>query len=140
MTSKMIEELRAESYVNAVTYRRNGRAVATPLWFAVVDDRLYAFTDGTSAKVKRLRHTARVALAACTAGGTPKGDWYAGEGGIVTDQDVERRAYEALRRKYGWQMKSLDLLSWLGGRIGRRVVLELQPGRRLSLDPREPSG
>jgi hypothetical protein len=44
---------------------------------------------------------------------------------VIADHERERRAYEALRAKYGLQMGVLDLVSWIGGRIGRRVVLEI---------------
>jgi hypothetical protein len=44
---------------------------------------------------------------------------------VIADPERERRAFEALRAKYGWQMCLLDLVSWIGGRIGRRVVLEV---------------
>jgi len=44
---------------------------------------------------------------------------------VITDPERERRAFEALRAKYGLQMRVLDLASWIGGRIGRRVVLEV---------------
>jgi len=59
------DELEREPYVNLVTFRRDGRGVETPVWFVVLDGKLYVFTDGTSAKVKRLRATGRVKIAPC---------------------------------------------------------------------------
>ncbi len=55
--------------------------------------------------------------------------WYATSGGkmyVFTDEATEKRAYAALQAKYGWQMKIVDLLSTLAGRIGARSILELE--------------
>lgn len=118
-------ELEKEQYINLVTFRRDGRGVETPVWFVVLDGKLYVFTDGTSAKVKRLRATGRAKVAPCGMRGAVTGPWRDGTGRIVGESDLSERVYTALHGKYGWQMKLLDFGSRLGGRIGRRAVLEL---------------
>ena len=60
------KSLTTESYISLATFRRNGAAVETPVWFAILDGKLYVVTDGTSAKVKRVRATKRVRVAACS--------------------------------------------------------------------------
>jgi uncharacterized protein len=118
----------AESpYVSLRTFRPNGSSVDTPVWIAGLDDSLVAFTDGTSWKVKRVRADPRCALAVCNVVGKLSSDWLDAAVTIVEDPRRERQAYEILRAKYGWQMRALDLTSWIGGRIGRRVVLEIRP-------------
>src|SRR5580704_7783028 len=67
MAQPSFQELAAARYVSLMTFRRNGIGVPTPLWIAPHDGKLYAVTDGTSAKMKRLRATDRVRLAACDA-------------------------------------------------------------------------
>ncbi len=114
-----------DAYINLVTFRKDGSAVETPVWFAKMDGRLYVFTDGLSYKVKRLRKDPRIRIAPCNVVGKITGSWTSGRGRIVEESDLERRAYAALRNKYGWQMALLDLLSRLSGRIKRRVILEL---------------
>ncbi len=116
----------SERYLNLATFRRDGRSVETPVWFAEIDGRLYVFTDGTSYKVKRLRRDTRIKIAACTATGRVTGPWRIGQGRVVTEPDLVRRAYQALHAKYGWQMATVDLLSRLAGRIKRRLILELR--------------
>jgi PPOX class probable F420-dependent enzyme len=113
-------------YVSLRTFRRNGSSVDTPVWAAGLDRSLVLFTDGTSWKVKRLRASPRCEVAVCDARGNVSGDWRSGTAQVVGDPARERRAYEVLRAKYGWQMRSLDLVSWAFGRIGRRVVLEIE--------------
>jgi PPOX class probable F420-dependent enzyme len=114
------------AYVSLRTFRKNGTTVDTPVWIAGLDGSLVAFTDGTSYKVKRIRADSRAAVAVCNVSGQVSSAWVEASVAIVTDRERERRAYEVLRAKYGWQMRGLDFVSWLGGRIGRRVVLEIR--------------
>ena len=113
-------------YVSLRTFRSNGTAVDTPLWIAGLEGRLVGFTDGTSYKVKRIRADPRAAVAICDVSGRVSSGWVGGRAAIVDDRDVEPLAYAVLREKYGLQMRVLGFFSWLGGRIGRRVVLEVR--------------
>ncbi len=115
-----------ESYLSLATFRRNGRAVETPVWFAAHAGRLYLFTEGTSGKVKRLRANPRVRIAACNVRGKLQGEWLEGTGRRVDDPGTVQAAYEALLRKYPVQMRITNFLSRLSGRIGRRAILELE--------------
>jgi len=125
MAQPSFQELAAERYLSLVTFRRNGNGVPTPLWIAPDDGKLYAVTDGTSAKMKRLRVTDRVRLAACDARGKVKGEWVEGHARRVDDQRVVSRAMAALRQKYGWQFGLLNFFSRLFGRIDRRAYIEM---------------
>ena len=122
------KRLATESYISLATFRRNGAAVESPVWFAILDGKLYVVTDGTSAKVKRIRATKRVRLAACSVRGSVSGKWFDGTGRIVSEKKLVERAHDALQQKYGWQMWLLDTGSTLFGRIGRRAYLELSLG------------
>jgi hypothetical protein len=112
-------------YVSLATFRRDGTEVRTPVWFGEAGGRLYVFTAGESGKVKRLRHTERVRLAACDARGGVSGPWREGRARVVTDAATIDRARGALQSKYGWQMRLLDLFSRLTGRIERRAWIEV---------------
>lgn len=116
-------------YLSLATFRRNGTEVPTPVWFAEAGGKLYVFTDGTSAKMKRLRNNSRVRIARCDVVGNVTGEWIDGTCRIVSEPPTIKTAYAALRAKYGWQMWAVDALSWLGGRIGRRAMLEIQTDR-----------
>jgi len=118
-------DLAREPYVSLATFRRDGRTVETPVWIAGADGRLYVFTEAKAGKVKRLRREPRLRLAACSVRGGIRGPWHEGRGRIVTEPDVETRAYDALLEKYGWQMRLANLGSRLTGRIDGRAVLEL---------------
>jgi PPOX class probable F420-dependent enzyme len=125
MAQQSFQELATEPYVSLITFRRNGNGVPTPIWVAADDGKLYAVTDGTSAKMKRLKVTDRVRLAACDARGKVSGEWVDGHAHRVDDPAVIARATAALARKYGWQFALLNLFSRLFGRIGRRAFIEI---------------
>lgn len=125
MAQPSFQELAAERYISLVTFRRNGIGVPTPLWIAEADGKLYAFTDGTSAKMKRLKVISRIQLAACDARGKVKGEYVDGHARRVEDPAIMERALAALSRKYSWQVSLLNLFSRLFGRIGRRAFIEI---------------
>lgn len=114
-----------ERYISLVTFRRDGSEVPTPVWFANIGDKLWVFTDGTSYKVKRLRRNQAVRVAACDMVGKVTGRWHEGSARIVEDERAIAGAKTALRAKYGWQIAVLDVISTIGGRIGRRAFLEI---------------
>jgi hypothetical protein len=116
-------------YVSLASFRRDGRAVETPVWIAERDGRLCVFSEARAGKVKRLRRDPRVRLTPCTAWGALRGDPVAGRARIVDDAPSQAIAYRALGDKYGWQMRLANLGSRLAGRIDARAVLEI------TLDP-----
>lgn len=65
----------AEKYVSLARYRRNGTEVKTPVWIAEMAGRYYVFSAGDAGKVKRIRATPRVRLAACDVRGYVRSAW-----------------------------------------------------------------
>lgn len=126
-------------YVNLETYRRDGRGVRTPLWCAVLDGTIVAFTNGRSGKIKRLRRESRVALASCDARGGIRSPWVEGSCEIVADAEQERLAYDALQRKYGWLMRLTSLAAQIGGRRKNWKILRVRivPGTAPTRKARE---
>ncbi|WP_338492356.1 PPOX class F420-dependent oxidoreductase [Streptomyces sp. SJL17-4] len=104
----MPEELRRGRYVSLTTYRKNGTGVATPVWYAVDGDELYALSRTDAWKVKRLGNDPKVEVALCDLRGNiaEGAARFAGEGRLVTGEEL-RRIRGLLSRKYTWQY-------WLG--------------------------
>ena len=100
-SARGFQHLSGHTYCLAVTYRRSGEPVATPVWFGVDGEgRLYFRTFAASAKVKRIRSQPRVRIAPCTVRGKPLGP--AAEGtGRVLGPDEEDRAEETIQSNYG---------------------------------------
>lgn len=113
-------------YLSLATFRKNGKKVATPVWFARDGGSLWVFTAGDSGKVKRLRNSSRAEVAPCDVRGGLRGEWLPATATLVEDEATEERAYRALRAKYGWQMRLTDLGSRLTGKIGKRKVIEVR--------------
>ncbi len=115
-----------EPHVSLATYRRSGKEVRTPVWIAKAEDCYYVFSEGTAGKVKRIRANGKARLAACTSRGDIRSDWLEAKARIVAEAGVIEGAYVALREKYGWKMKLVDVFSKLIGRFDKRVIIELQ--------------
>ncbi|HLI91857.1 MAG TPA: PPOX class F420-dependent oxidoreductase [Ktedonobacteraceae bacterium] len=95
------------------TFRKNGAAVATPVWFAEHGGIIYIDSLAHTGKVKRIRHTARVTLAPCTFGGAITGPTMECRARIVSDPQEMKVAEAALAHKYfpiRWIYYSLSAL------------------------------
>jgi uncharacterized protein len=115
-------------YIALTTYRRDGRAVTTPVWAAPLEGKLYVVTTQSTGKAKRVRATSRVRFAPCNMNGRRiLGEWQPGTGHIVEDEARRSEALAALQRKYGWQLSLAMLVYRLRGFERERVVLELTP-------------
>lgn len=110
-------------YLNLATYRKSGRVVETPVWFAAVEGSFYVFSAGNAGKVKRLKNFSRARVAPCDVRGKLLGPWLDANAVIVHDPTEMQRAHTALRKKYGWQMRLADLMSGLSGRKRNRAYI-----------------
>ncbi|WP_306211557.1 PPOX class F420-dependent oxidoreductase [Actinoplanes sp. RD1] len=109
-----LEQLGAEKYVLVTTYRKDGRAVATPVWVVPDGGGLAFWTFNEAAKLKRIRNNGRVTLAACDMRGNPSGESLEASARIGDRADLDR-IKSAIKRKYG-------LAGWLtltGSRLRR---------------------
>ncbi|MEU5980294.1 PPOX class F420-dependent oxidoreductase [Streptomyces sp. NPDC047315] len=98
----------AARYVSLTTFRSDGTGVATPVWFAQRDGKLYAWTPSSSWKVQRLSRDRRVVVSVCDARGRVSAGAASAEGvAELLDDPTEVRAL--LARKYTWQFWLVDL-------------------------------
>jgi len=84
-----------EKYISLTTFRRDGTAVATPVWAVKLDDERIGFwTSSGSGKAKRLAHTARVTVSPCDARGRVRAGAEAVDATarLVTGAELERSA------------------------------------------------
>jgi PPOX class probable F420-dependent enzyme len=113
-------------YFSLRSFKKDGKAVDTPVWFAKLGEQYVVFTDGTSYKVKRIRRNPRVEIARCDAVGKVLGPWHAASCRIL-ESEPERvaGAYKALNAKYGLLMRIGTVFASVVGRVGRRKILEI---------------
>ena len=116
------DSLRGHKYALVVTFKRDGTAVPTPVWFGLDDQgRMYFRTGAEVAKVRRIRSNPRVLVAPCTVRGKPVGGSVEGKARVVGAGEREH-AESAIQSNYG-----------LGRRIYERgakyegVYLEISP-------------
>jgi len=115
--------LEGAQYCSIRSFRRDGRAVDTPVWFAPGDGGFYFFSAGEAGKIKRLRNSSSMAVAPCDVRGKVLGDWKAGTAAVLSNPADIVRAHAALRRKYGWLMWLFDVGSRLGGKFNKRAYV-----------------
>lgn len=119
--------LEGERYISLATFRRNGKEVATPIWFAEEDGGLVAFSARDAGKIKRLRNSPRARFAACDMRGNVTGPWREATAYVITDRAAVDRALSALHSKYGFMMLAADFFSRLSGRYQKRAYLRVTP-------------
>lgn len=115
-----------EKYVSLATYRRNGVEVKTPVWIAELAGRYYVFSEGDAGKIKRIRATPRVQLAACDIRGKVRSAWIEGRARIVSEPALIVAVRKAFRRKYGLVMLLTDAMATMTGRMRRRAYIEIE--------------
>ncbi len=113
-----------EKYLLLTTLRRDGRAVATPVWAAQLDDGKIGFwTSSGSGKAKRLAHTERVTVQPCDARGRVKAGTGLVEGTArVVGGDELDTIRDKIRAKYGFMTKITKLLGTIGGIVKRKRI------------------
>ena len=114
MTTELAE-LIAGKYLLLTTFRKDGRAVPTAVWFAEGDGAdLVVWTVADSGKVKRIRRDGTVTITACDVRGKPRGTAIAAHARLLDAADTQRTR-ELVAKRYG----PLGRLTILGSRIRR---------------------
>jgi len=103
-------DLRSARYALLRTYRRDGTAVDTPIWFDVHADSV-VFRTKIGPKTERLTACPDVELAACDYRGQVDSDakTFAGRATILSGIEAAE-ANRALHRRYGWQWNIVPLI------------------------------
>jgi PPOX class probable F420-dependent enzyme len=109
-----VKSLGAGSYVRVTSYRRDGRAVSTPVWVVPDGDGIAVWTARDSGKVKRIRRDGTVLVGPCDARGRLTGEEVPGQAHIL-DAEGTARVRAALASKYGL----LGKLTLWGSRVRR---------------------
>ena len=123
MSGNKISQFLNQKYINLETYRKNGQAVQTPVWFAIEDNVIYVRTDNNSGKIKRARNNSHVRITPSNARGQPKGEWVDGKLRIASTAESER-ANQLLNQKYGLQGKVVRMINKI--RNTRPIVIVIQ--------------
>ena len=118
-----ISQFLDEKYINIETYRKNGQAVQTPVWFVVDGRTIYVRTDMNSGKIKRTRNNPHVRIIPCSVRGQPKGKWIDGEMRVASTSEA-KQANQYLKQKYGLQGNLIRIFNRL--RNNKPIVVSIQ--------------
>ncbi|WP_326569582.1 PPOX class F420-dependent oxidoreductase [Amycolatopsis rhabdoformis] len=94
-----LQRLAGEKYVVLTTFRRDGRAVPTTIWFGLDGDELLMISERKAGKVKRLRNSGRVEVQASDVRGRTHGAVVAGTARLLEDTETDR-VRKAIGRHY----------------------------------------
>jgi PPOX class probable F420-dependent enzyme len=83
-------EIQGQNYISLATFRKNGAAVHTPIWFGEENGRLYFMTGTRLGKYKRIRNNPRVTIAPCTMRGKIIGPEFAATARILPPEEHQR--------------------------------------------------
>ncbi len=96
-----LSQFAGQKHLNLETLRRNGEAVRTPVWFVQDNDILYIRTSDDTGKYKRIRNNKSVRIVPCDIKGKVKGEWINAEAKIIDEEDMQKKVYAMLEKKYG---------------------------------------
>jgi len=113
-------EIDNAKYVSFVSCRKSGEAVATPVWIAPFEDGYGFRIESTSGKAKRLAHTSRATIQACSYNGTitPGASIYNCEASLVMHERAEE-VRDVIANKYGMTYKVFSISLWFKDRFGK---------------------
>ena len=109
MSQATIDAIGQGKYLSLTTFKRDGSAVATPVWVAADGDRLLVWTQADSGKAKRLRNSGRVLIAPCDSRGRLRGEQVPAAAQLLDQSgtaDVER----VFLGKFGVTFRAFRLL------------------------------
>jgi uncharacterized protein len=97
----LVEQFGRAKYVSLTTFRKDGTAVATPVWLAVDGDEVFIVSDADAWKVKRIRRDGHVSVAVCDLRGQIAPDALRAEGTArVLDDAGTQKVRKLIARKY----------------------------------------
>jgi PPOX class probable F420-dependent enzyme len=116
----LIDDIGRSKYVNLTTYRKDGTAVATPVWQVMHGAELVVVSDANAWKVKRIRNNSQVVVTVCDFRGrvAPGAPSAKGEARLL-DELGTQEARALLAKKY--------VTSRLGNRLAKLLRLRRPP-------------
>lgn len=124
-SDSLLNELAAGKYLLLTTFRRDGRAVPTPVWVMRDGDTLAVWSAADAGKVKRIRNGGRVTVAPCDWRGNALGEAVQAAAELPAAADT-RHYTELMKRKYGMAARLGLLGSRLRGGRNRTVGIRVR--------------
>jgi PPOX class probable F420-dependent enzyme len=122
-----VSALADEKFVSLTTFKKDGGAVASPMWIGRDGDHLFFWTPADSWKAKRARNNPDVIMAPCSRRGNVRAGAVQvhGVAEVVADPATVERLAGVIRRKYGVEFHIVIFIERLLAR-GRKPRLILR--------------
>lgn len=117
-----LDQFSNQKYINLETYRKNGQAVQTPVWFVIQNDLIYVITKESTGKVKRIKNNPSVRVVPSDMKGKPTGGWVSGKATIVSDEEAEK-PIQLRKKKYGFMA---TIARFVSSGKGKLVVFSIK--------------
>ena len=119
-----LDQFAKQSYLSLETKRKNGTAIATPVWFfqdVQTPNTFYVHTTVETGKVKRIRNNGSVRIMPCGQRGEPKGEWVDAKAIVLPEADGQR-IDKLMLSKYGLMWRVFNLV----GRLRRNQTVKIK--------------
>ncbi len=125
-TETGFETLAPHQFIRLKTFRKSGLGVATVMWFAFHDGKLYINTASSTGKMKRMRNNGRVQCTPCGRFGRVLGDGteLAGQARVLAGDEAQV-VRDLLIQKYGLTWRIFMFVE--NRRKTPRVFIEIAP-------------
>lgn len=108
MSNRLSKQLKDQKFCLLTTFKKDGQAVSSPMWFCLDGETVYMTTRGRSWKVKRMLRNPKVTIGWSNGSGTKHGKLVEAEASILTSGEEFERAKQLLNKKYGLKKKVID--------------------------------
>lgn len=119
-----IASLSQHEFINLISYRKTGVAVATPVWFVHDAGTLYVMTGHNAGKVKRIRNNPHIHVQPCDRTGTPLGEQLSAQARL-TDATEHAHINQLLNQKYGFMKRMFDFMAIFNGGTKNRTFIAI---------------
>lgn len=124
-------------YLSVTSYRRDGSAVATPVWFVEDRGRLLVTTGADSYKARRIRRNPAVMVAPCNARGALRGEPIPARAEFLPESE-HARVDDLMGRKYRVDRVLVLPIYRLAMRLRGRQGTHQGAGAYLAITPTPP--
>jgi uncharacterized protein len=122
-----VSALAAEKFVSLTTFKKDGGAVAAPMWIGRDGDQLFFWTPVDSWKAKRAKNNPRVMLVPCSRSGKVRDGAQPvhGVAEVITEPATVQRLAGVIRRKYGLEFILVTFVERLLRGAQPRLILRI---------------
>lgn len=120
------QDIQKAQFISLETYRKNGQAMPTPVWFVEKDGVLYVKTQIGAGKAKRIKNNGNVRIAPCDVRGNVQGGWANAQARLLPIAPEPKEILSLWTKKYGLMNTIFEVRQKLKRESPQ--VIEIRPG------------